>query len=88
MAQAGDTFKPGEKVPNSGVYRVSHDRGHHESHDVTAISGRRFPPCRGCEHGVRFLLVYAAHHISDHEHFKGQEKQHGREIEQASVRSR
>jgi hypothetical protein len=42
-----ETYKPGQKVPHSGVYRVEHDSGHRISHEVTAISGRRFRPAGG-----------------------------------------
>ncbi len=70
MAHPGDTFRPGEKVPNSGVYRVIHDRHHHEEHEVTCIYGEPFPPCRGCGSGVRFRLVRAALHIKSHDQFK------------------
>lgn len=72
MAEVGDEFKPGEKVPHSGIYRVTHDQAHTEPYEVTAIEGRRFPPCRGCK-GVRFVLAHPAQHIEDHEHFQGQQ---------------
>jgi hypothetical protein len=70
MAEIGDEFKPGEKVPHSGVYGVTHDKGHTQQHEVTAIEGRHFPPCRGCMKGVRFALVHPAQHIEHHEHFR------------------
>jgi hypothetical protein len=60
-------FKPGEIVPQSGIYRITHDPSHMEAREVTAIEGRRFPPCRHCK-GVRFELVHAARHIEDLEH--------------------
>ena len=70
MASAGDEFKPGQEVPNSGIYRVVHDPAHHEPHEVTCVYGKRFPPCRDCHH-PRFVLVRAAQHIESNEHFKG-----------------
>lgn len=60
-------FKPGEIVPQSGIYRITHDPSHTAAHDVTVIEGRRFPPCRNCK-GVRFELVRAARHIDELEH--------------------
>jgi hypothetical protein len=69
MANAGDVFKPGDDVPNSGIYRVVHDPKHAQEHEVTCISGKKFPPCRGCAH-PRFVLVKAALHIDAHEHFR------------------
>jgi hypothetical protein len=68
MANVGDTFKPGDKVPHSGIYRVVHDPEHAQPHEVTCIFGSPFPPCRGCHH-PRFVLVRAAQHIGSNEHF-------------------
>ncbi|MGH7295786.1 MAG: hypothetical protein ACRELB_12660 [Polyangiaceae bacterium] len=65
-----DTYKPGEKVPRSGIYAVMHDRAHAEKHEVTCIYGKVFPPCRGCGGGVRFRLVRHAKHIANHDLFK------------------
>jgi hypothetical protein len=40
-------FKPGEIVPQSGVYRIIHDPVHADMpHEVTVIKGRRFTTCR------------------------------------------
>ena len=61
-------YKPGEDVPKSGIYKVTHD-SHSPSHEVTCVYGKKFPPCRSCKH-PRFELVRAAHHIETHEHFK------------------
>lgn len=52
-------FKPGERVPNSGVYRVLH-QGHREEHEATLREGEQFPTCTVCEQGVRFRLVQSA----------------------------
>jgi len=62
-------YKPGDEVPASGIYRVTHDPRHTEEHEVTCIKGKVFPPCRGCKH-PRFVLVHAAHHIENNEWFK------------------
>jgi hypothetical protein len=58
--------KPGERVPESGIYKVNHDRNHKAEHEVTAVKGEPFPPCRGCGHGITYTLVKAAHHLSIH----------------------
>ena len=68
MATIGDTFKPGEKVPHSGIYRVVHDPAYREPHEVTCIYDEPFPPCRGCTH-PRFVLVGAVRHISHDDDF-------------------
>jgi len=40
-------FKPGQIVPESGIYRITHDPQHADMpHEVTVIKGRRFPTCR------------------------------------------
>ena len=69
MANVGDVFKPGEEVPHSGIYKVTHDPEHAQTHEVTCIYGRKFPPCRGCHH-PEFVLVRAAIHIDSSDHFK------------------
>ena len=66
----GDEFEPGDVVPKSGIYRVIHDLGHTQPHEVTCIYGKRFPTCHGCGHHPRFRLVTAAQHIETHELFK------------------
>jgi hypothetical protein len=62
-------FKLGQVVPESGIYRITHDPEHADMpHEVTAIRGRRFPTCRHCK-GITFELVHAAKHVgevSDH----------------------
>jgi hypothetical protein len=65
----GDEFKPGEKVPKSGIYRVRHDNTHVEPHDVTCVYGKIFPPCRDCKHPT-FTLRVAAQHIETHDLFR------------------
>jgi len=73
MANNDDVFKPGEKVPTSGIYDVIHDKldgdDHAHPHQVTAITGTVFPPCRGCKGSVRFRLHQAAEHLDAHDHF-------------------
>jgi YjzC-like protein len=46
MADIGDTFRPGEKVPNSGIYDVIHDGAHKDRHQVTCVKNDPFPSCR------------------------------------------
>ena len=36
MASIGAQFKPGEAVPHSGIYRVTHDPAHAQEHEVLA----------------------------------------------------
>jgi hypothetical protein len=61
-------YKPSDKVPASGIYKVIHDVVHHDEHEVTCVFGEPFPRC--CGSHPRFQLVRNAHHIRNHEHFK------------------
>jgi hypothetical protein len=67
MAQ--EIYKPGDIVPASGIYRVTHDKEHHQDHEVTVIRGRKFPPCNHCGDHPRFIPVRMAWHIDNHEQF-------------------
>ena len=69
MANIGDIFRPGQTCEASGIYVVVHDRNHHETHEVTCVYGKPFPPCNHCGSHVRFRLKYAAHHLSTHKQF-------------------
>lgn len=62
-------FKPGEEVPASGVYKVSHDSAHRDEHEITGIIGELFPLCNRCGSHARFKLVHAAQHMKNHEFF-------------------
>jgi hypothetical protein len=63
-------YKPGDKVPASGIYDVLHDSEHTERHQVTVIYGKIFPPCNHCGNKVRYKLAYKAKHIESHDLFK------------------
>jgi hypothetical protein len=67
---ATEIYKPGDEVPQSGIYKVVHDPNHIQEHEVTAVLGERFPPCNHCGHHPRFELVRAAHHIGNHKSLK------------------
>lgn len=62
-------YKPGQKVPESGIYKVTHDSNHRQEHEVTAVMGEHFPPCNHCGEHPRFVLIRAAHHIRNHNAF-------------------
>jgi len=63
-----ESHKPGERVPRSGIYDVIHQSPHAVSdhHQVTCVTGERFPPCRDCKAGVKYRLFRAAYHLSEH----------------------
>ena len=63
-------FRPGQVVPESGIYRLTHDAQHADMpHEVTAIKGRRFPTCRHCKRAT-FELVHAAQHVHEVPHLE------------------
>jgi len=69
-------FKPGQIVPESGIYRITHDPRHADMpHEVTVIKGRRFPTCAQCT-GITFELAHAAKHVGEVDglHERGQER--------------
>jgi len=74
VANVGDMFKPGDGVLVSGIYDVIHDKldgqEHAEQHQITAIAGKTFLPCRGCQGWVRYRLYRGAEYIQENEHFK------------------
>jgi len=57
-------YKPGNEVAASGIYTVVHDKNHKTQHEVTAIRGEHFPPCKNCGSDARFVLARAATHIN------------------------
>lgn len=73
MRDQHELYKPGDIVPQSGIYDVTHDNldGHEHAHphQVTAIRGTLFPPCRVCLEHVRFRLRHAADDIEADHHF-------------------
>lgn len=64
------TYKPGDAVEASGVYRVTHPPKHASEHEITVIYGRQFPPCNGRGQHPRFKAVKLAQHIDANDHFK------------------
>ena len=63
-------YRPGEIVPQSGIYTITHDPAHADMpHEVTVIKGRRFPTCRHCK-GIRFELSHAAKHVGEIDHLE------------------
>src|SRR5579864_2962824 len=57
-SQMKRTFKPGELVPTSGIYRVEH-RSHRLMHEATLLAQSLFPLCRQYDTTVRFRLIRA-----------------------------
>jgi hypothetical protein len=60
MVERGDSFRPGEIVPASGIYRCDAGCGH--GFESTDVKGHRFPPLpNGCRGGR-----WTAEHLTEH----------------------
>jgi hypothetical protein len=53
------TFKTGETVVESGIYKVTHAE-HRLPHEVTLLKGAQFPRCSKCKEAVTFQVVALA----------------------------
>jgi hypothetical protein len=54
-------FKPGQIVPECGLYCIEHN-AHRLMHMVTLAANTRFPRCKRCGDAVRFTLL---RHVKD-----------------------
>ena len=63
MPAAKKQFRCGEKILESGIYRVVHEK-HRLPHEVTLLNGQLFPRCMKCEDSVYFELVRSAPDIT------------------------
>ena len=62
-------YKPGDVVPQSGVYRFVHDPGHAGPEHINAVKGELFPICSHCRDG-RLSLVDSAFDVGAIEQFQ------------------
>jgi hypothetical protein len=58
--------RTGQERPESGIYRVHHLQ-HRLPHEVTLLSGKRFPRCSKCGEAVSFELLRSAT-VQTHHH--------------------
>lgn len=66
---AEQVFKPGDDVPQSGLYLVLHEK-HRPDHEATLFQGEQFPACAQCDVAVRFRLLRAATPVADGSDFR------------------
>jgi hypothetical protein len=66
-------FRPGDRVPITGVYTVTHYQ-HRLPHDVFAIADDQFPDCRRCGKRVFFALSQSTVRIDADQDFAVQGK--------------
>lgn len=73
LENTGRDFRPGEKVPTSGVYSVIHDKvdghDHTEVHQLALTAGTEFPSCKVCRGWARFRLHHAVEPAGAHPDF-------------------
>ncbi|HEV2961934.1 MAG TPA: hypothetical protein VG649_08940 [Candidatus Angelobacter sp.] len=62
------TYRSGEQVPSTGLYRVSHYQ-HRMPHDAVLRRGEVFPACNKCGERVTFKLSANAEPISNDQDF-------------------
>ncbi len=56
-------FRTGERVPESGIYRVVHAE-HRLPHEVTLLKDSEFPRCSKCSEHATFEVVTLAPRLS------------------------
>lgn len=67
-AELPPLFRAGERIPESGIYRVYH-RGHRTTHECILLRGELFPRCSSCGAEVQFqqlACVPGVEQDSDH----------------------
>ena len=67
-------YRPGDEVPSSGIYRVSHKQ-HRPEHDALLTVSTPFPRCRVCGDNVIYQLVQGASPIESDQDFAGTGRQ-------------
>ncbi len=71
-----ESYRPGQKVPQSGVYTVRHEM-HRQDHEATLVEGHRFPACAQCGVRVHFHLLRPANSIGRDRDFQKKRRAHG-----------
>ncbi len=63
VQEHGKRFSCGERIPESGIYRVLH-RNHRLPHEVTLLRDQLFPKCMKCDDSVEFELMRSASSVA------------------------
>lgn len=69
MQVSPSAFRSGDRIPESGIYRVTHPE-HRLPQEVTLLAGQEFPICSRCHHPVRFFLVRSASGVESEAGFR------------------
>lgn len=70
-SSVGKIFRPGDLVPISGVYLVTHGGAHREPHEAIILRGEALPLCRTCKTAVCFQVVRPTSHMNHDWDFAG-----------------
>jgi hypothetical protein len=62
-------LKPGDPVPESGIYKLLHRDCPSRISEMILVAGDTIPPCRHCGTKLRLQLAHAAPHIYDDRDF-------------------
>ncbi|HZR28402.1 MAG TPA: hypothetical protein VFA71_06445 [Terriglobales bacterium] len=73
--EGGPVYSSGSTVRETGIYEVTHDREHRNTHDVVMLAGDIFPACETCDARVRFRLVRTAPYIFQDPDFEKAEEE-------------
>ena len=68
---SASTLKPGDSVPESGIYTLLHRDCPSRISEMILVAGDKVPPCRHCGTKLRLQLAHAAPHIYDDQDFLG-----------------
>jgi hypothetical protein len=63
MPKRAQRFRCGDKILESGIYRVVHSN-HRLPHEVTLLCDQLFPKCTKCDDSVYFEMVRSAPDIT------------------------
>jgi hypothetical protein len=63
------TFRTGEPIAESGIYRVIH-KAHRLPHEVTLLRDQVFPRCAKCRDEVKFEIVRTVSEPLNHQDFR------------------
>lgn len=63
-------WRPGEAVPESGIYKIRHAACSAQPVDLVFVAGEYFPACPKCGQDVIFELERATPHISEDSDFR------------------
>ncbi len=68
--QRVESYRPGDQVPESGIFRAVHSQCGQPALEVVLIAGTQFPPCPRCNGSLRYWTVCTAPYLLDDDDFR------------------